>query len=39
VPNLCIPRVFFEGKKAGETYARKSTSSALSQLKSRIGNC
>jgi hypothetical protein len=29
VPNLCIPHAFFEGKKAWETYARKSTSRTL----------
>jgi hypothetical protein len=29
VPNLCIPHAFFEGKKAGDTCARKSTSRTL----------
>src|SRR5262249_10592312 len=29
--NLCIPHAFFEGKKAGETFPRKSTPRTLKQ--------
>src|SRR5215475_10314761 len=31
--NLCVPPTFFEGKKAGETCARKSTSSTLKEIR------